>query len=731
MPAKVYRSTKRRGGSGLSVPSAPLNVLGTATQSQKSTPFIPHRNWQQYPQVQSELFYECTLFLYSILALFLEYLNLYKTLWWLPKSHWHTTFKFHLINPYVLSCIGLLLGIRVTKCFWTTITNKFDQVNADDNSVFWSIMEYAIIKSPLGTMITSSFVFSFSRIIGEYGYGTIFYLLLPLVVYVLMFYNYIRDGFQKVHNRWIQNGGDWFSFISEMAYFKMPSQYPRLLDEKHICDVDDRKEFWREAMILGMELRYRLYCCIYAAFFTAYFSIFLPSVFVPKRTNSGIEQHYLTESCWFHFMIVFVTSFFLYALYRFPPELIDRLYQTSCHLGSWVPPTEADMDGCSSQGYVWKNGRVVRAYEEWDRMGKQHYLHNQIVSIPTDNFNYLFKSERHPHFDRVAASPCSELHQRIYKLGENPILWVRYACIVQLVLIVWQFHELVMSTDWQHIFTLVMLMFANYVLIGKYFKDYVIFSYIYADDRKAVDGAPFPFNGRHLNKRGEYDPEPYTKTNQAFILNSNRAYQRLDIKPIGLMSSATEKPSLRSISIGQIVFICLTGLFVPSIVVSVIISIYCYCNKDARKKREKLSPQELKNERARIRLASTHDLMFCGDKFHRKRLRVPSQIEWKPEIRVVVSEGKDKEKKDANSANAHFRFSKRGNVVYDIRPSAEEVFETQPVSSTDGRITDSTNSTTQTTSAHATPSNTKRKKAKSKTRSQKTPNQKSSFTTDS
>ncbi|KAI6197987.1 hypothetical protein M3Y94_01290800 [Aphelenchoides besseyi] len=588
-------------------------------------------------------------------------------------------------------------------------------------------MEYAIIKSPLGTMITSSFVFSFSRIIGEYGYGTIFYLLLPLVVYVIMFYNYIRDGFQKVYNRWIQNGGDWFSFISEMAYFKMPSQYPRLLDEKHICDVDDRKEFWREAMILGMELRYRLYCCIYAAFFTAYFSIFLPSVFVPKRTNSGIEQHYLTESCWFHMMIVFVTSFFLYALYRFPPELIDRLYQTSCHLGSWVPPTEADMDRCPSQGYVWKSGRVVRSYEEWDRMGKQHYLHNQIVSVPTDNFNYLFKSERHPHFDRVAASPCSELHQRIYKLGENPILWVRYACIAQLVLIVWQFHELVMSTDWQHIFTLVMLMFANYVLIGKYFKDYVVFSYIYADDRKAVDGAPFPFNGRHLNKRGEYDPEPYT-----FIEHPVLSFSFWIVhiggwttSPLDQMSPAREKST--SISTGQIVFICLTGLLVLSIVVGVIISIYCYCNKNARKKREKLSPQELESERARIRLASTHDLMFRAEEFEHKRLRVPNQIEWKPEEAV------NEETEDTNPANAHFRFSKRGNVVYDIGPSVEEVFEspirsTQPIGSTDGRGTHSTNSTTQTTPAHATPTNTK--KTKSKTPSQKTPNQKSPFTSD-
>lgn len=66
-----------------------------------------HPLWPELPQNQSELFFECTLFLYSVLALFLQYLNLYKTLWWLPKSHWHTSMVFvFLINYKVLFLIN-------------------------------------------------------------------------------------------------------------------------------------------------------------------------------------------------------------------------------------------------------------------------------------------------------------------------------------------------------------------------------------------------------------------------------------------------------------------------------------------------------------------------------------------------------------------------------------------------------------------------------------------------
>ena len=47
------------------------------SDSQSPHPYIP-----ELPPVQGELFYECTLFLYSVLCLFLLYLNVYKTAWY-------------------------------------------------------------------------------------------------------------------------------------------------------------------------------------------------------------------------------------------------------------------------------------------------------------------------------------------------------------------------------------------------------------------------------------------------------------------------------------------------------------------------------------------------------------------------------------------------------------------------------------------------------------------------
>lgn len=51
------------------------------TRCRASHPPQANKIWADLPQCQGELFYACTLCLYSVLALFLQYLDLYKTLW--------------------------------------------------------------------------------------------------------------------------------------------------------------------------------------------------------------------------------------------------------------------------------------------------------------------------------------------------------------------------------------------------------------------------------------------------------------------------------------------------------------------------------------------------------------------------------------------------------------------------------------------------------------------------
>jgi len=56
---------------------------------------------------------------------------------------------------------------------------------------------------------------------------------------------------------------------------------------------------------------------------------------------------------------------------------------------------------------------------------------------------------------------------------------VTYLCISQSSMVAFEFWLLLLTSDWQQIVTLVLLMFANYLLLAKMFKDRVVIGRIY------------------------------------------------------------------------------------------------------------------------------------------------------------------------------------------------------------------------------------------------------------
>jgi len=65
------------------------------------------------------------------------------------------------------------------------------------------------------------------------------------------------------------------------------------------------------------------------------------------------------------------------------------------------------------------------------------------------------------------------------RIAKDPIQLVTYLCIFQAALVAFEFWLLLLTSDWQQIVTLVLLMFANYLLLAKMFKDRIIIGRIY------------------------------------------------------------------------------------------------------------------------------------------------------------------------------------------------------------------------------------------------------------
>uniref|UniRef100_A0A158P777 Transmembrane protein 39A n=1 Tax=Angiostrongylus cantonensis TaxID=6313 RepID=A0A158P777_ANGCA len=382
-----------------------------------------HPVWPDMQFTQGELFFECTLFLYSVLALFLQYLNIYKTLWWLPKSYWHYSMKFHLINPYFLSCVGLLLGWRVTKCFWKTITELMATIALDKSTFVQStltVIEYAIVKTPLMTLIITSFLFSFSRICHDFPFNSV---------------------------------------LIERAVEPPPAQLD-LDSVLHMCSCNP-VQIREEVSLLLEDLYLRLKRSLFAGVSTAFLSIFLPCVFVPYKTSLGVPQKVLVDETWESELCIVVafTAFSLYITYLMPLNYLDLLHRSAVHLGTWD-----QIEGPK----IGQTGQANWAPSPW--VAQCLYSDGETVQMPDGR---CYRARGSAVLRTVAAEPGCPDHDKFFMLCGRPCTIINGMCIFEGALIVTQFWMLVLTIDWQHIVTLVLLMFANYLLLAKLFKDRV------------------------------------------------------------------------------------------------------------------------------------------------------------------------------------------------------------------------------------------------------------------
>merc|ERR1719369_1575 len=62
--------------------------------------------------------FEAFIFIYCMMALLLQYLHLYKSVWWLPHSYNSNAVNFYLIDPILIVFSICILSRRVV---WTLI----------------------------------------------------------------------------------------------------------------------------------------------------------------------------------------------------------------------------------------------------------------------------------------------------------------------------------------------------------------------------------------------------------------------------------------------------------------------------------------------------------------------------------------------------------------------------------------------------------------------------------
>uniref|UniRef100_A0A914HZ98 Uncharacterized protein n=1 Tax=Globodera rostochiensis TaxID=31243 RepID=A0A914HZ98_GLORO len=337
-----------------------------------------------------------------------------KTMWWLPKSHWPSSLKYHLINPYILSCIGLLLGVRVTKCFWDTITERIDFFALGQDG--WKLTCWKV----------------FTRIYVEFGVKSFFCFASPFLIHLALFQRNVVKTILSL--RFLQPIVVFlpFNLSTELVngQFDVSQGLINLATFAHLCNVTaaqirDEATFF---IING------LLCHFHAK-----------NIFAAKNYHC----------------VVALTSFSLYFTYLFPINYFDLLYRCVVHLGQWelIQPATQQPNNIPLQ-----QQRFGVRIQQNEQHNENYESFNETSSLPyQDGTRLLFRgnlyiARSHPHYRTVCAEPGNKWHLQLYKIAKNPVALVSYMCIFQCALVAFEFWLLLLTNDWQQIVTLVLLM---------------------------------------------------------------------------------------------------------------------------------------------------------------------------------------------------------------------------------------------------------------------------------
>lgn len=105
--------------------SAVVNEVNVVSSEHDSVAPLPKHS--PFPQVQgqSEIVAECLTFVATIVAMGGQYLEMYRTVWWLPEMHNHQALHLHLIDKHVLVFIVAILGRKFFYAIFMSSLERF------------------------------------------------------------------------------------------------------------------------------------------------------------------------------------------------------------------------------------------------------------------------------------------------------------------------------------------------------------------------------------------------------------------------------------------------------------------------------------------------------------------------------------------------------------------------------------------------------------------------------
>ncbi|XP_018545548.1 transmembrane protein 39B [Lates calcarifer] len=450
-PVTGVRS-RTRNGSGTCMSSPPLAAQTVVPLKHCKIPEL---------SVDRNVLFELHLFFCHLIALFVHYVNIYKTVWWYPPSHppSHTSLNFHLIDYNMLVFTIIILARRLIAA----IVKEASQSGklSFPHSIFLVMARFAVLTLT-GWSLCRSLIYLFRT----YSVLSLLFLCYPFGMYIPFFRlncDFRRAGslspIASIGSKEVGSvgrGRDYLTVLKETWKQHTSQLYGVQAMPTHACCLSPDL-IRKEVEYLKMDFNWRMKEVLVSSMLSAYYVAFVPVWFV--KSTQYVDKRWSCEL----FILVSVSTSVILMRHLLPSRYCDLLHKAAAHLGCWQ---KVDPSLCSNvlqhiwtEEYMWPQGVLVK--------------HNKNVYKAMGHYN--------------VAVPSDVSHYRFYFFFNKPLRILNILIILEGAMIFYQLYSLICSEKWHQTISLALILFSNYYAFFKLLRDRIVLGKAYSYSNSSSD----------------------------------------------------------------------------------------------------------------------------------------------------------------------------------------------------------------------------------------------------
>uniref|UniRef100_A0A034VQ49 Transmembrane protein 39A n=1 Tax=Bactrocera dorsalis TaxID=27457 RepID=A0A034VQ49_BACDO len=406
-------------------------------------PMPKHIPFPDFPG-SSELINELIMFLFITFAAAMQFINLYRTMWWVPDSNTTRTVNVYLIEPYLVAFIVLLMSRRFVYCLLIRGQELLQNLSSEHRRIYKKIIKYSF-----SSFLLSLLGFCVYKIYVKQSFMPVFLLVYPLVIYLLIF------GFQI--ESFLRS-----SYEVEGTYFNgMPM---------HCCSTspDTIRE---EIVVLKNDFNIRFKQIVFTSLLNAYYAGVVPCLF-------AVSMYYNVLWAYQNALYIWLSCLTMACAFGFPAKYSDILHRASLHLGYWSrmelraiggnSGNSSSSNGSSSGSSTSSSGTttVWKANTVWTQ--------DSVVKCKGELFS--------ANGPVTVALPGNSSHSRFYKLFRNPAIIYLILTGVQAVVVLAGILVIYYAVEWHFLLSMSFATLTNQFTFFKTLRDYLVTRRIYTSE---------------------------------------------------------------------------------------------------------------------------------------------------------------------------------------------------------------------------------------------------------